>query len=86
LKGLFAQPTRAEAHTHLDAFGAGYAMVYPEAVATLQRDIADCLTFYDFPREMWKHIRTNNALEGLFSTVRRPPTRWMPSGTKPVAS
>jgi transposase-like protein len=71
LKGIFVQPTRAEAHTHLDAFGARYARVYPEAVATLQRDIADCLTFYDFPREMWKHIRTNNALEGLFSTVRR---------------
>ncbi len=57
--------------THLEAFCARYATVYPEAVATLQRDLADCLTFYACPRWLWKYIRPNNALEGLFSTVRR---------------
>ena len=36
----------------------------------MRRDVDSCLTFYDFPREMWKHIRTTNALEGLFHTVR----------------
>jgi len=29
-----------------------------------------CLTFYDFARAMWQHIRTTNALEGLFHTIR----------------
>jgi len=78
LKGVFAQPSRPEAQTHLDAFCARYQTVYPEAVTTLRRDVDSCLTFYDFPREMWslsivegwKHIRTTNALEGLFHTVR----------------
>lgn len=70
LKGVFAQPSRQEAQTHLDAFCARYQTVYTEAVTTLRRDVDSCLTFYDFPREMWKHIRTTNALEGLFHTVR----------------
>ena len=28
------------------------------------------LTFYDFPAEHWKHIRTTNPIESIFSTVR----------------
>ena len=28
------------------------------------------ITFYDFPREHWKHIRTTNVIESPFSAVR----------------
>ncbi len=28
------------------------------------------LTFYDFPAEHWKHIRTTNAIESTFATVK----------------
>ena len=28
------------------------------------------LTFYDFPAEHWKHIRTTNPIESTFATVR----------------
>ncbi len=71
LKGIFAQSSRDEALAQAEAFSVRFAQVYPEAVACLQRDLADCLTFYDFPRALWRHIRTNNALEGLFHTVRQ---------------
>ncbi len=27
-------------------------------------------TFYDFPGEYWKHIRTSNPIESTFATVR----------------
>ncbi len=27
-------------------------------------------TFYDFPAEHWKHIRTTNPIESIFATVR----------------
>src|SRR5947199_340962 len=30
-----------------------------------------CLTFYDFPKEHWKTIRTNNVIERLFEEVKR---------------
>ncbi len=71
LKGIFAQPSRAEALAQAEAFRVRYEQVYPEAVACLERDLDDCLTFHDFPRELWRHIRTNNALEGLFHTIRQ---------------
>jgi putative transposase len=35
---------------------------------TKDRDVL--LTFYDFPAEHWKHIRTTNPIESLFATVR----------------
>ncbi len=28
------------------------------------------LAFYDFPAEHWKHLRTSNAIESTFATVR----------------
>jgi hypothetical protein len=28
------------------------------------------LTFYDFPAEHWKHLRTTNPIESTFATVR----------------
>ena len=28
------------------------------------------LTFYDFPAEHWKHIRTTNPIESTFATVK----------------
>jgi transposase-like protein len=71
LIGLFAQPSREEALTQAEAFRARYAQDYPEAVACLERDLDDCLTFYNFPQTWWRHIRTNNCLEGLFHTIRQ---------------
>jgi transposase-like protein len=42
------------------AFVEKYRSVYPTAVACLQRDLEACLTFYAYPKEHWKTIRTNN--------------------------
>lgn len=28
------------------------------------------MTFYDYPAEHWKHIRTSNRIESTFATVR----------------
>jgi transposase-like protein len=36
----------------------------------LQKDHEALLTFYDFPAEHWRHIRTTNPIESTFSTVR----------------
>ena len=33
------------------------------------------LTFYDFPAEHWKHLRTTNPIESTFATVRHRTTR-----------
>jgi putative transposase len=62
--------TREEAEKAMDRFEAEYGAKYPKAVASLRRDQDKLLTFYDFPAEHWKHIRTSNPVESTFATVR----------------
>jgi transposase-like protein len=33
--------------------------------------VDELLAFYDFPAEHWIHLRTTNAIESTFATVRR---------------
>ena len=46
------------------------AFAYERAVKKLTKDRDVLLTFYDFPAEHWKHIRTTNPIESVFATVR----------------
>ncbi len=71
LKALFYQKNRQEADQAVAAFVEKYQRIYPTAVACLQRDLDACLTFYSFPKEHWKTIRTNNVIERLFGEVKR---------------
>src|SRR5579859_1507055 len=71
LVGIWEQPTKQEALTHLAAFKAKYARRYPEAVRSLAEDEEHLLTFYAFPQSMHRHIQTTNAIESLFSNVRQ---------------
>jgi len=63
LVGIWEQPTKAEALTHLAAFKAKYAQRYPEAIRCLIEDEAHLLTFYEFPASIHRHIQTTNAIE-----------------------
>lgn len=47
-----------------------YGVKYEQAANCLARDRQELLTFYDFPAEHWKHIRTTNPIESTFATVR----------------
>lgn len=71
LKGLFYQKGRKEADQAVAAFVEKYQTIYPTAVECLQRDLEACLTFYAFPKEHWRTIRTNNVIERLFGEVKR---------------
>jgi putative transposase len=71
LKALFYQKDRQAADQAVAAFIEKYRSIYPTAVACLQRDLEACLTFYSFPKEHWKTIRTNNVSERLFGEVKR---------------
>jgi hypothetical protein len=42
----------------------------PKAVTTLEKDADVLLTFFDFPAEHWKHLRTGNVIESPPATVR----------------
>src|SRR5262249_41729483 len=43
---------------------------HPEAARALDRDWERMVTFYLFPREHWKHLRTSNPVESPFAAVR----------------
>ena len=47
-----------------------YRDKYPKAVACLEGDREVLLSFYSFPAAHWKHIRSTNVIESVFSTVR----------------
>ena len=47
-----------------------YQDKYPKAMACLEKNKTEMLAFYDFPAIHWHHIRTSNAIESAFSSVR----------------
>jgi len=67
---IWMAPDKVEAQRCFDDFINLYEAKYPKAVECLQKDREALLTFYDFPAEHWKHIRTTNPIESTFSTVR----------------
>jgi putative transposase len=70
LHQIWMAPDKAEAENHFDDFISIYEAKYPKATECLQKDREVLLTFYDFPAEHWRHIRTTNPIESTFSTVR----------------
>lgn len=70
LHDIWQAETKAEAETAFDFFVETYGVKYDKAAAKLVKDREALLTFYDFPAEHWKHIRTSNPIESTFATVR----------------
>lgn len=70
IQQIWMAPDKAEAQQCFDDFISLYEAKYPKAVECLQKDHEALLTFYDFPAEHWRHIRTTNPIESTFSTVR----------------
>ncbi len=74
LHDIWQAETKTEAGAAFDFFVETYGAKYDKAVGKLTKDRAVLLSFYGFPAEHWKHIRTTNPIESTFATVRhRPP-------------
>ena len=43
---------------------------FPKAVEKITGGLDTLLAFYDYPKEHWKHLRSTNAIESTFATVR----------------
>ncbi len=63
-------PTRDEAERRRDGFARRYRGGYPKAVSILEKNWERMVSFYDFPEEHWKHLRTTNVVESPFAAVR----------------
>ena len=80
----YAAP-RQEAEEQRDGFIERFGKAYPDAAKILRADWERMVTFYGFPKEHWKHLRTTNIVEPPSrpcaceqrrrSALRRSPTR-----------
>ncbi len=62
--------TRAQAREAIARFAAEHSAKYPRPARRWSRTPDALLTFFDFPAEHWKHLRTSNVIESPFATVR----------------
>jgi putative transposase len=79
---IWMAETRKDASEAFDLFLATYGAKYPKACECLSKDRDQLLTFYDFPAEHWKHLRTTNPIESTFATVRLRHRRTKGSGSR----
>jgi transposase-like protein len=82
LHEIWMAPTKADADQAFDLFVATYQAKYPKATACLAKDRDVLLTFYDFPAEHWRHLRTTNPIESTFATVRLRHRRTKGNGSR----
>ena len=82
LQEIWMAETKASAERAFDQFVATFEAKYPKAVECLQKDREVLLTFYDFPAEHWRHLRTTNPIESTFATVRLRTRRTKGCGTR----
>jgi transposase-like protein len=79
---IWMAATRVDSERAFDAFLDKYQAKYPAACQCLAKDRDVLLTFYDFPAEHWKHLRTSNPIESTFATIRLRHRRTKGSGSR----
>ena len=70
IQNIWMAETKEDAGKAFDLFLEKYKAKYPKATTCLGKDREELLSFYDFPAEHWKHIRTTNPIESTFATVK----------------
>ena len=68
---VFYAASLEEALAQVKVFAEKFGKEFPTACGTLAKDLRDCLTFYRFPQQHWKRLRTSNVIERAFREVRR---------------
>jgi len=72
LKAIHAQEDRRAALDKVKAVVAKLkSMKLKEAAKTVEEGCIETLSYYSFPREHWRNIRTNNPLERIIREIRR---------------
>jgi putative transposase len=82
LHEIWEAETKQAAERALRNFQEKFAAKYPKAWERLEQDRDVLLSFYDFPAEHWRHIRTTNPIESVFATIRLRHRRTKGSGSR----
>jgi putative transposase len=70
LRALFYQKNRQAADQAWQPLLRNINKSVPRPLSACSASLVACLTFYFFPKEHWKTIRTNNVMERLFGEVK----------------
>jgi transposase-like protein len=88
-KSILHEIMRAEslsdANISKEKFIAAFHEKFPEAVKKIEKDWGELTSFFCFPAKHWQHIRTTNAIESTFATVRLRTNVTKGAGSKTAA-
>ncbi len=70
-QAMYLAESRAQAEQAFRRFRARWRQEYGTMVRRLERDLPELLSFYAFPRHLWRKLRTTNVIERCFVEVRR---------------
>lgn len=71
VKLIFGAGSRQEAINRFKDWKTQWSVYEESAVHCLEKDLDECLTYYQFEKSVWKKIRTTNIIERSFREVRR---------------
>src|SRR5438128_10894856 len=75
-QAIYVAEGRDKAETACRSFGARWRRQYGAVVRRLEQDLPELLSFFAFPRHLWRKLRTTNVIERCFVEVRRRPDLW----------
>src|SRR5881397_2913928 len=70
-QAIYGAENRRQAEAAFRAFRRRWQCHYGPMVRRLERDLPELLSFFSFPRHLWKKLRTTNIIERCFVEVRR---------------
>lgn len=70
-QAIYQAANRSQAEGAFRRFRSRWEKVYPRLVQRLGTDLPELLSFYRFPRHLWRKLRTTNVIERCFVEVRR---------------
>jgi putative transposase len=70
-QAIYLAESRVRAEAAFRAFRSRWRREYGSVVRQLQRDLPELLSYFAFPRHLWRKLRTTNVIERCFVEVRR---------------
>lgn len=71
MKAIFRSETKEEAVEKAKSVVKKWYMAEPKAMESLRFNLEYCLTYFSFPKSIWRKIRTTNILDREFREFRR---------------
>jgi transposase-like protein len=71
VQAIYQAESARHAQAAFQQFQRRWRPQYPTLVKRLETDLPELLSFFSFPKSLWKTLRTTNAIERRFVEVRR---------------